>query len=239
MTLKVALCDDEASNLEDLRRLLEEYGCVREMEFGVSAFSTGEDLLVALGEGEVYDLIFLDVYLGSSDGLAVARKIRETDREVGIIFATNSRDHAIDGYGVRAIHYLVKPVDTASLASAMDQAMFSLKKRHDRILQLKTRQGQWSIPLGEIIFAESDARIVTIHTVSMGDISFYDRLDSLETQCDDERFLRPHKSYLVNLDHIHAIAGNRAILDTGAEVPISMSITSAKAIFASHTARSI
>jgi DNA-binding LytR/AlgR family response regulator len=231
------LCDDELRELENLNKLIVDYGRQKPVSFEIRCFQSGEDLLAAVVGGQAFDLLFLDVYMGGEDGVAIARKIREYDKACGIIFATNSQNHAINSYGVRAIQYLLKPLAAEDVFSALDQAMESLSGTMDRYVQIHNRQGSYRILLGDILYAESNAKVVTIHTRKQGNLSYYDRLDNLESQCDDRRFLRCHKSFMVNLDFAHAIVDNSFILETGDEIRISMSVAEAKEKFTAHTAK--
>ncbi len=237
--LRIGLCDDDPAELAALNRLVEEYCAGRRVECEFARFASGEELLLSIRKGALFDILFLDVFMGAADGVSVARKIRESDARCCIIFATNSRDHAIDGYGVHALHYLLKPVTADLVRAAMEAALVALSRREDRWVQVEKRQGCYHILLGDIIFAESNARVVTVHTRLYGDLDFYGRLDDFECRCGDDRFLRCHKSFLVNLDHVHAIVNDCVVLDTGKEIRISTGVAAAKALFASHTARNL
>jgi two-component system, LytTR family, response regulator LytT len=237
--LSIGLCDDEPDELETLRRFIVDYGNARKESFGVQCFGSGEGLLDALAHGQVFDLLFLDIYMGGSDGVAVARKIREQDKTCGIVFVTNSRDHAINAYGVSALHYLLKPVAAEDVASTLDLAMEALKARLGQCAQVQNKQGSYRILLDDIVYAESRARVVIIHTRKHGNISYYDSLDGFQGQCDDARFLRCHKSFLVNLDFVHSISENCFLLTTDEEIRISMRVSEAKEIFAAHLAERI
>ena len=237
--LNIGLCDDEAPELEKLRGLIAAYARRRHLSFRIQAFQNGEDLLVAIRTGEVFDVIFLDVYMGLTNGLDIARKIRDFDGNCCLIFATNSRGHAIDGYGVHALEYLLKPIVEAEVWAALDVALEDLSRRKEGCLQFSNKQGSYKIPYGEIVYMESNARIVTIHSQRQGDLSFYSRLDDLEGQCEDPRFLRCHKSFIVNLDYAHAILGRSIVLESGQEIRISINLSEAKEIFASYAARKL
>lgn len=219
---------------------MENYGLERRLDLRLHLFAGGEALLSSMGEGLCLDLLFLDIFMGAQDGLAVARRIRGFDQSCCIIFATSSREHAIEGYGVRALQYLLKPVSAASLAQALDQALGSIGERRaerEAWVQVKNRKGSYKVFLRDIIYAESDVRIVSLHVREGEELSFYGRLDAFEAQCRDERFLRCHKSYLVNLDHVKAIVNDDIILNNGEEIRISNGIGMAKEAFAARRAR--
>lgn len=237
--MNIAICDDEIAELEHLQQLIVDYGGQKQTSYAVSCFQSGEALLSSMDEGKGFDIIFLDVFMSPSSGLLVARKIREFNKNCTIIFATNSPDYAIEGYGVRALQYLLKPIGMVALSSVLELAMEVQMAKVPKVVHIKTRQGNFNIPLSDILFAESDARVITIHRRSQEKISFYERLDNFELRCQDERFLRCHKSFLVNLEYVHSIANNSVIMETGKEVAVSINISRAKEIFASFSAGKI
>lgn len=237
--MKIALCDDELQEIEVLRQLVEGFGRKKSLNFEIVCYQSGEDLLAVIARENRFSVIFLDVFIGTSNGVLVARKIRELDQKCSIIFVTNSRDHAIEGYGVQAMQYLLKPLNAHALEAALEQALGVQSAKDPKVMYVSTRQCDYSIPLSDILFAESDARLVTIHRHERESVSFYDRLDNFEKQCRDERFLRCHKSFLVNLDHVHSIANNGIIMKTGQEIPVSINISHAKKQFATFIASKI
>jgi len=235
--MTIALCDDELPELEYLRRLVVSYyNGNKQFSPTISCYQSGDDLLLSMEKGQRFDVIFLDVFLGASNGVAIARKIRELDKRCSIIFATNSREHAIEGYAVRALQYLVKPVSPLALSEALDQALENSMAKPPRFVHIKTRQNMFSVLLSDIVFAESDARVITLYRGDQGKINFYEKLDNFEMQCNDKRFLRCHKSFLVNMEHVRLIANNTIIIKSGEEIPISINITRAKELFASYMA---
>lgn len=237
VAIKIGLCDDEARELDRLEQLVISYGGKRAAIFQIHRFSSGEELLEAISAGQSFDLLFLDIYMSGADGIEVARKVREAGAAGEIIFATGSTEHAVNGYKVRAIQYLLKPLEEEDLFAAMDQAIEALSLKSNRCILILNRTGSYRIPLKEIVFAESSAKIVRIHTRKDGAVEYYDRLDNFERQCDDQRFLRCHKSFLVNLDFAYSIQDNFIRLSTGEDIRISMSVSEAKKIFACHAAK--
>jgi Response regulator of the LytR/AlgR family len=236
--LTIGICDDVQAERDSLSLLVENYFQRIDQRAKLLSYGDGEALLSAASKGQAFDILILDVYMGTIDGLSVARRIREFDDGCCIFFATNSNSYAIKGYEVQALHYLLKPVDEEKIASALDRAMQVLKKR-DKSVQVQNRQGSYRVSLGDIVYAESSARILTLHMRSGELLSYYDRLDNLERACGDSRFLRCHKSYLVNLDYVHSIANNKIQIEGEREIPISMSVAQAKELFAYHAAQSI
>lgn len=237
--LSIGLCDDEGADLEGLRGMVERYASRRHVPVDLRCFTSGEDLLFAVEKGASFDIVFLDVYMGLANGVDVARELRSRDQVCSIVFATNSRGHAIDGYGVRALQYLLKPLSEARVESVLDLAIEKLSREAELCALLVNKQGSYRVPLSEIIFVESNARVISVHTKSQGRLDFYERLDDFESRYGDGRFLRCHKSFLVNMDYVYAIEGRSATLEAGQKIRISIGLSQARAAFASYTARKL
>jgi two-component system, LytTR family, response regulator LytT len=237
--LTIGICDDEPEELDCLGRLIEDFCRQRNLPFGLHPFQMGMDLLTAMSKGQCFDMLFLDVYLKDTDGISVAREVREFDRNCCIVFVTNSRSHAVMGFEVQALHYLLKPATPKKIASAFNRALGALQDKVDKNIQVQNRKGSYKISFDDIIYAESNARIITLHLRSREGLKYYDRLDRLEQQCADDRFLRCHQSFLVNLDHVRSIVNNKIRMKTGEEIPITMSVIKAKELFAFHMAKGI
>ena len=97
----------------------------------------------------------------------------------------------------------------------MRQSKIWPPRQDERFIQIKNKQGNYRITLGDILYAESDARVINVHLKDGNSILYYDKLDNFQELCGDARFVRCHKSYLVNLDHVHAIVNNDITMNTG------------------------
>ncbi|RPF47675.1 LytTR family two component transcriptional regulator [Hydrogenoanaerobacterium saccharovorans] len=230
----IAVCDDEQKQRKHMIDIL--YGMTLENSFYISEYASGEELLDDIRLGYSANIYFLDVYMGVSNGIEIAREIREFDKNCAIIFATNSRDHAVHGYGVHALQYLLKPLDERSVGEALAQALEQLSSREDRCISLTNKQGVYRISYSDILYVESNARVALVHTHQKEPLCFYIRLDELEQQLDDKRFYRCHKSYMVNLDHVYSVSGSTMVMKGGNSIPVSVKVTEAKSRFASHMA---
>lgn len=233
--LTIAVCDDEHDQRRNLIGILSK----AEAPMHISEYASGEELLAAVRCGRSANIYFLDVFMGVADGVEVAREIRELDKNCAIVFATNSRDHAVDGYGVHALQYLLKPLDEKNVTGALALALEHLSSRKDRFISLTNKQGVYRIRYADILYVESKARVATIYTRQKEALCFYMRLDDLDRQLDDGRFYRCHKSFMVNLDHVYAVSKGAMIMAGGSNIPVSVKISEARSCFASHLANRI
>ena len=102
--LLIYLCDDEPSSIRALESLLASEPNVR-----VSSFDAGTKLLAAIGK-QAPDLVILDIFMKGLDGIAVLREIRDAAGDLPVALCSTSTEFAMDGYRLRAVRYLEKPV---------------------------------------------------------------------------------------------------------------------------------
>ena len=116
--IKIAICDDERRFVDQIRDILEEY-CeeIGQMVY-IEGFYDGRMLLDQYSCQ--FDVVFLDIRMPQMDGMEAAKKIRERDPNVTIVFLTSVIDWAIKGYDVKAANYLRKPVKKEKLICEID-----------------------------------------------------------------------------------------------------------------------
>ena len=85
--IKIAVCDDDERTLGDTLELLKQY---KKLPLSADAYTSGEALLAA---GKKYDILLLDIDMEGMDGIQTARRIREADKEVKLIYVTNYSDY--------------------------------------------------------------------------------------------------------------------------------------------------
>jgi two-component system LytT family response regulator len=169
----------------------------------------------------VPDLVFLDVRMPGCSGLDVLARTKHHPR---VIFTTAHAEHAVTAFGLDALDYLLKPFGEERFAKAMSRAKRRLdaqaRERHGEVLldgspthRVFVRDRGRLIPIeaASIVRFEADGDYVHIHT-SEADYLVYTRLKELEARMDSTRFVRVHRSHLVNLDHVEALvphAGGR------------------------------
>ncbi|QGU94471.1 response regulator [Clostridium bovifaecis] len=191
------------------------------IKFNITCFNEGQDLIDKITSSEkLYDIIFLDIFMKASNGINIAREIREFDKDCKIIFITSSNEYAIESYDARAIYYILKPINEEKLNNAINIAIESLNKENKHII-IKNKKGSYRIVYKDILYAESKARVVNIYDKCGEVISFYSKLEDFFQSLQDERFLRCHKSFLVNMDYILKIEQKHICMNNNIIIPIS------------------
>ena len=104
--MRIAYCEDEPAQRSRMELLLHTFAERKRLPLTVEAFSDSAAFLFQYPDSYPFDLIFLDIDLGGMDGMALARKIRETDSEVPILFLTNHKEYGFEWHELKAIRHL-------------------------------------------------------------------------------------------------------------------------------------
>jgi len=220
--IKVAMCEDSRTDRELLKRIIEYLMKERGLSFQIDVYENGEKLVSSYGNHPC-DLIFLDIVMGGIDGIETGRKIREMDSKVEIVYCTSSEDFAIAAYEIHAMGYLLKPYEPGRIGAVIDYYVQKHPQQNQNFIEVKSHRKSVIIPYKDIIYMESDNKVVYIHTTTQGDVKVYNRLDLLEAEISDERFLRCHQSYFVNMQYIAGLVDSDFIMITDSMIPIRKS----------------
>lgn len=124
---RIAIVEDEAAVREQLAGYVQRYTRQYGTPFEVTEFADGMEILEDYRPQ--FDIIFLDVEMKHLDGMETARRIRERDGGVLIVFITNMAQYAIRGYAVGALDYVLKPVPYFAFSQQLQKALGQLEKR--------------------------------------------------------------------------------------------------------------
>lgn len=217
----IYLCDDSESDVLRLEHYLRSYADKRKLDFSLSMFSSGEDLLDAfMNNSSKPELIFLDIFMTGVCGMDVARQLRSMHYEGGIIFTTSSMEHAMDSYEVNALYYLQKPYDRSHFETAMSRCGDLLQKAHPRF-SFSVRKKETSVPYEDILFFETgQSHTIILHTIS-DTYSFPGVLTQvIEFFHGVDQFCPVGRSFLVNLDYVIRIQDNDLVMSDDSIVQI-------------------
>lgn len=197
-TVKIAVCDDEKNIRSYLVSLIKK----QDIECSIMEYASAEEYLA---DGREHDLIFLDIEMGDSDGMGLARHIRGMDarRQPIIIFVTGYEKYVYDAFEVGAFQYLVKPVDEQKFAEvfsrAVGQILSEAEQRKKKLVIQYAGEGK-AIPLNDIYYMESQNHNIVLFLKS-GKLEYYGKIGDLEEELAGQ-FYRIHRGYLINLFHV-------------------------------------
>ena len=150
--LKVAIVDDEITIADTLQRMLAQYGGEQKIEVSADYYPNPVNFLTQYTNR--YDLILLDIEMPDMNGMTVARKLREMDDEVSLIFVTNMRQYAINGYEVNATDFIVKPVSYYDFAMKLNRIIKRLRLKNTEVVSVKVDGILKYLPMDEIRYVE-------------------------------------------------------------------------------------
>lgn len=200
--IRIAIVDDDAAMLEQLtgyvQRFTRQYGT----PFEIKTFTDGVEILEDYRPQ--FDIIFLDVEMKHLDGMETARRIRELDSGVLIVFITNMAQYAIHGYSVGALDYVLKPVPYFAFSQQLQKAIGQLKKKERHYLAVPVDGGLRRLDTAEIYYMESEGHKVHFYTENE-DFSVPGTLKTYEEKLEGQAFARCNSGYLVNLAQVSGV----------------------------------
>jgi two-component system LytT family response regulator len=211
MTIRALIVDDEPLSRERIRMLLARHPQVQV----IGECADGGEAVAAI-RAQAPDLVFLDIQMPELDGFEVLEQLEGT-RMPAVIFVTAYDAYAIRAFEVNAIDYLLKPVDPARFAAALERV---IRARPDEVVErvlsvvesmkrpryrtrfvVRDSNGAFFLPAEAVTWLEAADNYVRLHT---DDASYLLRetLKGIEASLDPERFVRVHRSAMVNLEKI-------------------------------------
>lgn len=217
--MRIALVDDEVAQLHQLRDLISEE--LKEMAHNtphkIDGFSSGQSFLEHWTAGS-YDVIILDIFMGSMIGVDVAKKIRDTDEDVKLVFCSRSNEFAAESYQVNAQYYLLKPATKGSVSVMLRR----LNLEMIQLAQTVTLPDGHPIILRRLLYTEYYNHVVTLYFKD-GD-TYRIRANHAQIEellCGYGYIYSPSKGVLVNFHEITRMTDDSFHLSDGSSVPIS------------------
>ena len=212
--IRIAVCDDDELALDRALMLLKNY---RKTELLAESYRSGEALLAS---GKKYDILLLDIDMEGMNGIETAKRIREVDKEVKLIYVTNYSDYTIFAFAVHAFAYLLKPLRQEELFAQLDEACAYGLSSPEEELEFQAKEGILHIRPSQILCFEYLDRQVMMHTRERL-WHLKRRITEVASEMQQYGFAMPHKSFVVNLYAVQSIHGYEITLTDGSLIPLS------------------
>ena len=202
--IRIAVVEDDPMDCEALKQNLHRYGKEKGLFLETAAFSDGEDLVTDYAAN--YDLILMDIEMAFMNGMETARRVRELDPEVPIVFVTNAPQYAIEGYKVRAMDYILKPISWISFRESLDRAFQYRRAREKKYLTIAMKDGRVRLDVDDICYVEVQDHQL-IYNTRGGRYVTKSTIREAEAQLNLPQFFRCNRCYIINLKHVEAHKG--------------------------------
>ena len=200
--LSFVLCDDNITVLNKLSQMLENILMQYDYDTSITYKCTNANDLMKYIEQHTVDVLFLDINLKNKlSGLDIAEKIRETNKEMYIIFTTGHLEYALVAYKYKTFDYIPKPFISERLELTISRLFDDIKSNTAKFIKI----GNSPIIIKEedILYIRKD-NMKSIYHTHFNDYSAYIPFNKIEAKL-PENFIRCHKSYIVNIDMIEHI----------------------------------
>ena len=210
--IKCIVVDDEPLALRQMVAYIEKTPFLQ-----LSGKFTNSLILKEFLKENTVDLLFLDINMPDLNGLELAKSLNNPPK---IIFTTAYSEYAIEGYKVNAVDYLLKPIEYDDFLKASSKAEELIDKdkfldaeikKTDEYLFIKSGQKHIRINFNDIKYLEAQKEYVCINLINNEPVKTLVRLKNIEEILPKANFMRIHRSFIVNLQHIVTVERNRII----------------------------
>lgn len=202
--IEAIIVEDDIASSKVLQKLCEQTTSVSVKK----VFASAEGVQEYLDSNPELSVIFLDINLPDNLGLDLARSLLIHQPDIQIVFTTGYKNYAVDAFDINATDYLIKPINQVRFQQAIDRVFARQKASLPEFIMVKSLEGTKRINIDAILYIKSAAGWAQIYLKGEEKIDCYTSLKDLIEELPEERFIRPHNSYIVNLEFIDSKTSN-------------------------------
>ncbi len=211
--MRIVICDDSVEISQELEGYIKKYTPDAE----IFSYSSGDELL---GNENSADIVFLDIELGSENGIDVAYELRKKYPNIIIIFVSSHREYVFEAFRCEALHFIVKPVDEDEFDEVFKRALHKFRLINS-YFKAQYKQSVSNIQISDILYVEVSSRRLLIHTLKRN----YDHSGKLYRAYDElspHGFIYAHQGCIVNLQHVESFDSESIALRSGEKIMLSV-----------------
>lgn len=202
--ISVAVVEDQEKDRNEMSKALSEYQHLHNVVFEVKYFKDGLDFL---GDKNFFDMVFLDIELPYMNGIKVAKKYRENNKNSILIFVTNMGKLAIQGYEVDATDFIVKPLRVPVFLTKMEKYVSIAKSKQKKSLLLHTKSADIFVNINDIRLIEVAEHKVYFYTANQT-YEVWGTLKLYVSEMPPEEFVLCNSGCMVNLKYVESIGAD-------------------------------
>lgn len=215
--IRIAIVEDEKKEREQLQKFIQRFSNENKFEIKTEEFSDGIQLIQEYDRN--FDVLFLDIEMEKLNGIDTARKIREKDKEVIILFITNLFQYAIEGYEVEAMDFVIKPVNYLTFSARMDKVMKKLEQKVCHLIPFQVKKEIIMLNAHDIILVETNNK-KTIIKFNNESVNCSESMQEVQKKLEVYGFYRCHSGFLINMNYVVRLNGETVMVQQY-EVPVS------------------
>lgn len=201
--INIAIVEDCVADVNTLREYAERALAELDCASNISVFDNAVKFLE--GYRGNFDIVFMDIELPDLDGMNAAKRLRDVDSNVILIFVTNMAQYAVGGYAVDAMDFMVKPVSYDNIKLKLMRAVNRINSRKEEKLVIQGKNGATVIPIPQIKYVEVMNHKISIYSADGGIVTATGSLGKIEEKLKAFSFSRCNNCYLVNLNYVTGV----------------------------------
>ncbi|MCM1261382.1 MAG: LytTR family DNA-binding domain-containing protein [Butyrivibrio sp.] len=222
--MRIAVCDDDEAQRLLLQKYTKEWAHENKLSVEMKLFADGESFWFAWEDDSDYDLLIFDIEMRRLSGMELAANIRNNNEDIQILFVTGYDSYMAQGFEVAALHYLLKPLQKEKFFAVLDKFNKNrMKSEKEEKLLFRSVYGPLSLPVSKIWYIEARSHQCILYTEDESHILCVAIGELATSLCSRREFVRSHRSYIVNMQHVSAIVKPELILDDKRRIPVSRS----------------
>ena len=202
--LNIAIVEDEQEYADQLTGYIERFRAETHTAVRYKLFTDGMSFIDEY-DGR-FDIVLMDIAMPHMNGLEAAKRLREADSVVCMIFITTLSKYALKGYEVDALDFLVKPVRYELFRLKLEKALFYIGKRVSSVYSIVTATSMQKVRLADIYYIESAKHYLLFHT-AQEEYKMRGTMKEINEYFVENGFAHISGSVLVNLSHVDAMRG--------------------------------
>ncbi len=212
--MKIAICDDDISFTSKLEEIIKQESVNYGKKPEIDVFFDGETLVKSIEDGQSYSMIFLDIEMKRMNGITAARRIRHLDRYTLIIYISSYDDYLKELFEVEPFRFISKPLQLQKLKQYFGEAIRKIEGLNN-IYSYSYNKEEYTVPIKQIVYFESNKRLINIRLNDGTEQSFYGKLNNVEKEIQkiNKHFIRIHQSFLVNYSYVKKMTYSEVVLE--------------------------
>ena len=216
MILKIAIVDDDQVFLESIQQIIQDYFASKKVITTIDTFQSHKLLSYELTEDMYYDLFLLDIEMKDNglNGLDMARKIRELNKNAVLIFITSHMKYTLEAFKVSAFRYISKLHLEEQLEEALNKVFEEFKQRESNFYLIETITKYMKLYYSEIFYIYKIGKY-SIIVSSIGEYKVRKSLNMVYKELNSEEFMFVERGYIANIIHIDRMENEKIFIDNG------------------------